>query len=310
MPLAKLEVPWNDKNSEGGGQIISATPSPEEMPGLDDPSDQPMIIDRESLMENGSVSGRSSGLGASSAMECSAQSSRDIEIEVTSVTKDGHPVADPSQFALLSVLGEGSFGKVFLVKKLTGPDNGTLYAMKVLRKATLKVRDRVRSKKERDILADVNHAFIVKLNYGKFWQEILHLITSSQGVLVNPLSPGFSVTELFPKNTLDTTLDNNWSVKLVYESVFQNRETAALCGQHKLEFQCRNSSEFMKYPPDAGVTYEMMNETYLLPKLYCHPFMALVWHSLTFVLLSPDIMSSNNALCDVLVHDVDVTLAS
>lgn len=29
------------------------------------------------------------------------------------------------------------------------------------------VRDRVRSKMERDILADVNHPFIVKLNYGE-----------------------------------------------------------------------------------------------------------------------------------------------
>lgn len=60
------------------------------------------------------------------------------EFEVTNVTKEGHPNADPSQFALLTVLGEGSFGKVFLVKKIVGPDIGTLYAMKVLRKATLK----------------------------------------------------------------------------------------------------------------------------------------------------------------------------
>ncbi|KAG9333557.1 hypothetical protein JZ751_011394, partial [Albula glossodonta] len=37
--------------------------------------------------------------------------------------------------------------------------------MKVLRKATLKVRDRVRTKMERDILADVNHPFVVKLHY-------------------------------------------------------------------------------------------------------------------------------------------------
>lgn len=29
------------------------------------------------------------------------------------------------------------------------------------------VRDRVRSKMERDILAEVNHPFIVKLHYGK-----------------------------------------------------------------------------------------------------------------------------------------------
>ena len=91
------------------------------------------------------------------------QETDEEEIEVTNVTKEGHPVADPSQFALLRVLGEGSFGKVYLVKKLTGPDSGTLYAMKVLRKATLKVRDRVRSKMERNILADVNHPFIVKL---------------------------------------------------------------------------------------------------------------------------------------------------
>ena len=60
------------------------------------------------------------------------------EIELTNVTKAGHPAGDPSQFAILQILGEGSFGKVFLVRKTFGPDTGTLYAMKVLRKATLK----------------------------------------------------------------------------------------------------------------------------------------------------------------------------
>lgn len=48
------------------------------------------------------------------------------------------PKADPRQFELLKVLGQGSFGKVFLVKKITGEDTGQLYAMKVLKKATLK----------------------------------------------------------------------------------------------------------------------------------------------------------------------------
>ena len=48
------------------------------------------------------------------------------------------PKADPRQFELLKVLGQGSFGKVFLVKKITGEDTGRLYAMKVLKKATLK----------------------------------------------------------------------------------------------------------------------------------------------------------------------------
>lgn len=65
----------------------------------------------------------------------------------------------------LKLLGCGSFAKVFLVKKLHGPDAGSLYAMKILRKAKLRFRDRLRSKKERDILVDVQHPFIVKLNY-------------------------------------------------------------------------------------------------------------------------------------------------
>ena len=65
----------------------------------------------------------------------------------------------------IKLLGCGSFAKVFLVKKLVGPDTGSLYAMKILRKAKLRFRDRLRSKKERDILVDVQHPFIVRLNY-------------------------------------------------------------------------------------------------------------------------------------------------
>ena len=37
---------------------------------------------------------------------------------------------DTSHFALLKVLGQGSFGKVFLVKKVRGKDKDTFYAMK------------------------------------------------------------------------------------------------------------------------------------------------------------------------------------
>uniref|UniRef100_A0A672VAY4 non-specific serine/threonine protein kinase n=2 Tax=Strigops habroptila TaxID=2489341 RepID=A0A672VAY4_STRHB len=84
--------------------------------------------------------------------------------------------ADPSQFELLKVLGQGSYGKVFLVRKIKGSDAGQLYAMKVLKKATLKVRDRVRSKMERDILAEVNHPFIVKLHYAFQTEGKLYLI--------------------------------------------------------------------------------------------------------------------------------------
>uniref|UniRef100_A0A673WVJ6 non-specific serine/threonine protein kinase n=1 Tax=Salmo trutta TaxID=8032 RepID=A0A673WVJ6_SALTR len=60
------------------------------------------------------------------------------EISITHHVKEGSEKADPRQFELRKVLGQGSFGKVFLVKKITGPDAGQLYAMKVLKKATLK----------------------------------------------------------------------------------------------------------------------------------------------------------------------------
>lgn len=98
------------------------------------------------------------------------------EIPITQHVKEGYEKADPAQFDLLKVLGQGSFGKVFLVRKKTGPDAGQLYAMKVLRKASLKVRDRVRTKMERDILVEVNHPFIVKLHYAFQTEGKLYLI--------------------------------------------------------------------------------------------------------------------------------------
>ncbi|NXU63340.1 KS6A6 kinase, partial [Horornis vulcanius] len=66
--------------------------------------------------------------------------------------------------------------QVFLVRKIIGPDAGQLYAMKVLKKASLKVRDRVRTKMERDILVEVNHPFIVKLHYAFQTEGKLYLI--------------------------------------------------------------------------------------------------------------------------------------
>ena len=92
------------------------------------------------------------------------------------VTKDGNEKASPAQFELLKVIGQGSYGKVFLVKKTTGSDTGCLYAMKVLKKATLKIRDRMRTKTERNILTEVEHPFIVKLHYAFQTEGKLYLV--------------------------------------------------------------------------------------------------------------------------------------
>jgi serine/threonine protein kinase len=60
----------------------------------------------------------------------------------------------PVDFTLLKVLGKGGYGKVFQVKKTTGSDCNKLYAMKVLKKATIarNAKDTAHTKAERNIL--------------------------------------------------------------------------------------------------------------------------------------------------------------
>ncbi|XP_042213941.1 ribosomal protein S6 kinase alpha-2-like isoform X2 [Homarus americanus] len=146
------------------------------------------------------------------------------EIELCEIMPEGHEKADPSQFELLKVLGQGSFGKVFLVRKISGQDTGTLYAMKVLKKATLKVRDRVRTKMERDILADVNHPFVVKLHYAFQTEGKLYLILDflRGGDLFTRLSKEIMFTEedvKFYLAELALALDHLHSVGVIYRDL-------------------------------------------------------------------------------------------
>lgn len=68
-----------------------------------------------------------------------SQKSQTIEYELKDYVGDNQSEkASSSQFELLNVLGQGSFGKVFLVRKTQGSNAGKLFAMKVLKKATLK----------------------------------------------------------------------------------------------------------------------------------------------------------------------------
>ncbi|XP_056647796.1 ribosomal protein S6 kinase 2 beta isoform X1 [Diorhabda carinulata] len=122
------------------------------------------------------VSSQSGDAEEQNSTEDSGPNEGEHEIELGELVRDGHDKADPSQFELLKVLGEGSFGKVFLARKVVGTDAGTLYAMKVLKKATLRVRDRHRTKMERNILVDVEHPFIVKLHYAFQTEGKLYLV--------------------------------------------------------------------------------------------------------------------------------------
>ncbi|KAI5264812.1 Ribosomal Protein S6 Kinase Alpha-2 [Manis pentadactyla] len=146
------------------------------------------------------------------------------EIDISHHVKEGFEKADPSQFELLKVLGQGSYGKVFLVRKIQGSDAGQLYAMKVLKKATLKVRDRVRSKMERDILAEVNHPFIVKLHYAFQTEGKLYLILDflRGGDLFTRLSKEVMFTEedvKFYLAELALALDHLHSLGIIYRDL-------------------------------------------------------------------------------------------
>ncbi|XP_075462651.1 ribosomal protein S6 kinase 2 beta-like [Ascaphus truei] len=146
------------------------------------------------------------------------------EIPITHHVKEGSEKAEPSHFVLQKVLGQGSFGKVFLVRKITPPDNGQLYAMKVLKKATLKVRDRARTKMERDILADVNHPFVVKLHYAFQTEGKLYLILDflRGGDLFTRLSKEVMFTEedvKFYLAELALGLDHLHSLGIIYRDL-------------------------------------------------------------------------------------------
>ncbi|XP_011790344.1 PREDICTED: ribosomal protein S6 kinase alpha-2 isoform X2 [Colobus angolensis palliatus] len=165
-------------------------------------------------------------LDAEPATEDTAEEEEGIvkEIDIGHHVKEGFEKADPSQFELLKVLGQGSYGKVFLVRKVKGLDAGQLYAMKVLKKATLKVRDRVRSKMERDILAEVNHPFIVKLHYAFQTEGKLYLILDflRGGDLFTRLSKEVMFTEedvKFYLAELALALDHLHSLGIIYRDL-------------------------------------------------------------------------------------------
>ncbi|CAJ0932601.1 unnamed protein product [Ranitomeya imitator] len=82
-------------------------------------------------------------------------------------------------FELLKVLGTGAYGKVFLVRKISGHDSGKLYAMKVLKKATIiqKAKTAEHTRTERQVLEHIRQSpFLVTLHYAFQTDTKLHLI--------------------------------------------------------------------------------------------------------------------------------------
>ena len=80
----------------------------------------------------------------------------------------------PSDFVCLALLGQGSFGEVYLVKK---KDSDDLYAMKVLDKCRIAKQNIFKYVlTERNVLSVMHNPFIVRLNYAFQTSEKLFLL--------------------------------------------------------------------------------------------------------------------------------------
>ncbi|XP_050809206.1 ribosomal protein S6 kinase alpha-5 isoform X3 [Gopherus flavomarginatus] len=89
--------------------------------------------------------------------------------------------AEEGELPLLTVKHElkNAYGKVFLVRKISGHDNGKLYAMKVLKKATIiqKAKTAEHTRTERQVLEHIRQSpFLVTLHYAFQTDTRLHLI--------------------------------------------------------------------------------------------------------------------------------------
>ena len=92
----------------------------------------------------------------------------------TSIGGENSP-ATLEDFKHLKILGQGSFGKVVLVKN---QNNNKLYAMKILDKKFIVKKNQVsHTQTERALLEKLKHPFIVKLNYAFQDSKRLYFLT-------------------------------------------------------------------------------------------------------------------------------------
>ena len=80
---------------------------------------------------------------------------------VTEQLMENKEQVSPNDFEFIKVIGRRSYSKVFLVRK---KDTGQQYAMKILKKKKIEKQDRVDVvKKERKMLAELKHPFLMKM---------------------------------------------------------------------------------------------------------------------------------------------------
>ena len=92
----------------------------------------------------------------------------------TLLYEENKDIVTTDDFEVISLLGQGSFGSVYLVQY---KKNNRLYAMKVLSKKSLKSQNMIQyTKTERDVLCIIKHPFVVRLHFALQNSEKLFMV--------------------------------------------------------------------------------------------------------------------------------------
>ncbi|XP_076464763.1 ribosomal protein S6 kinase alpha-5-like [Babylonia areolata] len=116
---------------------------------------------------------------SSSSSDMAGQDEGTVRLELKDVNMRGQDRVSMKDFELLRVLGTGAYGKVFLTRKVTGPDKGKLYALKQLKKASIvhKAKTTEHTITERQVLEAIRDSpFLVTLHYAFQTDSKLNLI--------------------------------------------------------------------------------------------------------------------------------------
>ncbi|CAD7083225.1 unnamed protein product [Hermetia illucens] len=146
-------------------------------------SDDPAVTKRESSGET-SEAARMRTEKSDSVVCTGVYNPLELEIEEisrirTAVQLANEEKVDMTHFDPLKVLGTGAYGKVYLVRKKGGSDHGKLYAMKVLKKATIvqKKKTAEHTRTERQVLEAIRQSpFLVGMHYAFQTETRLYLV--------------------------------------------------------------------------------------------------------------------------------------
>lgn len=124
--------------------------------------------------------GQTSTQSSSSGVSGGAEEGVRVTLDDTLSSSAGRELT-VDDFELVKVLGRGSFGKVMLCRKKDDPD-GTLYAMKTLRKQALVKRNQLaHTQTERNILQNIQHPFLVNLKFAFQTPDKLYMVLEFMG---------------------------------------------------------------------------------------------------------------------------------